>query len=85
MLVEVKTTIRAKRGALRERESDFHDSIPLEVGTPRLNGRAAEVKAARNAEKWGESVPAARESGNVFFAHLVGYKARPVSLQSLGR
>ena len=43
------------------------------------------TKAEVKAQKQAESVPAARESSEVVFAHLAGYKARPVSLQSLGR
>ena len=50
-----------------------------------MNGRAAEVKAARDAQGQGESALGARESSKVFFKHLAGYKARPVSLQSFGR
>ena len=50
-----------------------------------FSDRAAEVKAARDVQEQGERAPVVRESSKVFFVHLAGYKARPVSLQSHSR
>ena len=63
------------RVAFIERERDLFYFRFLSV--VRLDIRAAEVKAARDAQGQGESALAARESSKLFFKHLAGYKARP--------